>query len=508
MKLQRTKNATRNIIFGIIVQIYNLAVPFLLRTALVYYLGIEYLGLNSLFASVLQVLNLAELGVGSAMVFSMYKPIAMDDKETICRLMNLYKKYYRIIGSVILVVGIAITPAIPYIIEGDIPKDLNIYILYWLNLATTVMTYWLFAYKNSLLTAFQRIDITSKINLLVKTITYLVQFFILYSIKNYYAFIIAALATQIFNNVITAFVVSKMYPEYSAHGEVDTIEKKRINQRVKDLFTARIGGVITNSMDTIVISMFLGLTVLAIYQNYFYIVSSIIGFATIVYSACMAGIGNSIITETEEKNYKDFETMIFIVAWCVSICTCCLLNMFQPFMKMWMGQENMLKMSAVVCFCLYFIVYEFNAVLNLFKDAAGIWHQDRFRPLVVSLVNLLLNLATVQYWGIYGVLMSTVISMSVIGVPWIVNNLFNNLYNRNQKCDFVKKMVKYVFEIILISIISYLICDIVKVEGILGLVIRAIICLTMSNMIFVMCNIRTKEFDFAKQLVFRVLKRQ
>jgi O-antigen/teichoic acid export membrane protein len=182
--------------------------------------------------------------------------------------------------------------------------------------------------------------------------------------------------------------------------------------------------------------------------------------------------------------------------------------MFQPFMKMWMGQENMLKMSAVVCFCLYFIVYEFNAVLNLFKDAAGIWHQDRFRPLVVSLVNLLLNLATVQYWGIYGVLMSTVISMSVIGVPWIVNNLFNNLYNRNQKCDFVKKMVKYVFEIILISIISYLICDIVKVEGILGLVIRAIICLTMSNMIFVMCNIRTKEFDFAKQLVFRVLKRQ
>lgn len=129
MKLQRTKNATRNIVFGVILQIYNLAVPFLLRTALVYYLGMEYLGLNSLFSSVLQVLNLAELGVGSAMVFSMYKPIAMDDKKAICSLMNLYRKYYRIIGTVIMLVGVVITPIIPKIIEGDIPKELNIYII-------------------------------------------------------------------------------------------------------------------------------------------------------------------------------------------------------------------------------------------------------------------------------------------------------------------------------------------------------------------------------------------
>lgn len=506
MKLQRTKNATRNIVFGVILQIYNLAVPFLLRTALVYYLGMEYLGLNSLFSSVLQVLNLAELGVGSAMVFSMYKPIAMDDKKAICSLMNLYRKYYRIIGTVIMLVGVVITPIIPKIIEGDIPKELNIYILYWLNLATTVMTYWLFAYKNSLLIAFQRIDVTSKISIVIKTLTYLIQFAVLVFIKNYYAFIIVALATQILNNIVTAFIVSKMYPEYNAYGEVSKIEKNRINRRVKDLFTAKIGGVITNSVDTIVISMFLGLTILAIYQNYFYIVSSIIGFATIVYNACMAGIGNSIVTETEEKNYKDFQLMVFIVIWCVSICTCCFLNMFQPFMKIWMGEENMLNMSAVVCFCLYFVVYEINAVLNLFKDAAGIWHQDRFRPLVVSMVNLALNLITVKYWGIYGVLMSTVVSMAVIGIPWILNNLFDNLYDKGKKRLFIKTMGIYVVQIGVISMISYFVCGIVTIAGVGGLIIRAVVCIVVSNSIFIVCNMRKREFKYTKQLFRKVLK--
>ena len=130
MKIERTKNATKNIFFGWILKLYQIIVPFIMRTALIYFLGIEYLGLNSLFSSVLQVLNLVELGVGSAMVFSMYKPIAEDDNEKICALMRLYKIYYRIIGAVILIMGILLCPVIPYLIKSDLPSDMNIYILY------------------------------------------------------------------------------------------------------------------------------------------------------------------------------------------------------------------------------------------------------------------------------------------------------------------------------------------------------------------------------------------
>ena len=139
-KIERTKNASRNIVFGVILKAYQILVPFLMRTAMIYLMGVQYLGLNSLFTSILQVLNLAELGVGSAMVYSMYKPIAEDDDTTICALMKLYRTYYRVIGLVIAVVGCVLTPFIPHLIKSDVPAGLNIYILYLLNLGATVLS--------------------------------------------------------------------------------------------------------------------------------------------------------------------------------------------------------------------------------------------------------------------------------------------------------------------------------------------------------------------------------
>ena len=165
MKIERTKNAARNIVFGVVLKLYQIFIPFLMRTAMIYFMGVQYLGLNSLFTSILQVLNLAELVVGSAMVFSMYKPIVEDDSKTICALMHLYRTYYNVIGVIIAVVSIVVTPFIPHLIKSDLPPELNVYVLYLLNLAATVLSYWLFAYKNALFQAHQRNDITSKITL-------------------------------------------------------------------------------------------------------------------------------------------------------------------------------------------------------------------------------------------------------------------------------------------------------------------------------------------------------
>ena len=161
--------------FGVVAKIYNLLLPFVMRTLLIYTLGMAYTGLNSLFTSILSVLSLAELGVGSAMTFSMYKPIAEDDTATVCALMQLYKIYYRVIGLVILVAGTAITPALPFFIKKDVPADINIYILYAINLLTTVLSYWLFAYKNCILYAHQRNDIGDKIGLVINTVKYGLQ---------------------------------------------------------------------------------------------------------------------------------------------------------------------------------------------------------------------------------------------------------------------------------------------------------------------------------------------
>ena len=300
-KIERTRNATRNLIYGMILKIYQILLPFIMRTVIIYTLGVQYLGLNSLFTSVLSVLNLVELGVGSAMVYSMYKPIAEDDEQIICALMRLYKIYYYAIGLIIAIIGIILTPFIPKLISGDVPKDINIYILYLMNLGATVLSYWLFAYKNSILQAHQRTDIVSKVTLVTNTIQYGLQIIALCLFRNYYYFVIAMLAAQALTNVVTAIYADKLYPLFKPKGKLDQNEVKKINQRIKDLFTAKVGTVVVGSVDTVVISAFLGLTVLAVYQNYYYIMNSICGFITVIFASITAGIENSLVTETDKK---------------------------------------------------------------------------------------------------------------------------------------------------------------------------------------------------------------
>lgn len=505
MRIERTKNATKNMIFGTILKIYQIIVPFLMRTAIIYCLGVEYLGLNSLFTSILQVLNLAELGVGSAMVFSMYKPIAKDDTKTICALMKLYKIYYRVIGLVILILGIILCPFIPYLIKSDLPPDVNMYVLYLLNLGATVLSYWLFAYKNSLLGAHQRIDVSSKISLVINTLQYMVQFLVIFIFKNYYLYIITVLVFQIITNLVTAIIVDRMYPNYQPKGNLSKTEVKEINQRVKDLFTSKIGAIIVNSSDTIVISAFLGLTVLAVYQNYFYILSSVIGFIGVIFGSCTAGIGNSLIVETGEKNYRDLNKFTFIIMWISCVCTCAFLCLYQTFMTIWVGEELLLNFSAVICFCCYFYVYEINSLLNLYKDAAGIWHADRFRPLVTAVSNLFMNLILVNFIGIYGVLLSTVLSMLLVGMPWLLHNLFTEIFKVNPK-EYLVKLLKYTMTTILIASFTYFACHFVTDISIVSLIIRGIICFVVSNLFLYILYGNTQEMLETKELFMKILK--
>ena len=453
-------------------------------------------------------LNLAELGVGSAMVYSMYKPVAEHDNNTICALMGLYRKYYRIIGMVVLAAGCVIIPFVPHLIKSDVPEGINIYVLYVMNLLATVFTYWLYAYKNSILQAYQRNDIVSKVTIITDTIKYILQIFTIVFLKNYYMYVLVLILLQIASNIITAAVVTRMYPEYRCKGSLPKEEVAQINSRIRDLFTSKIGAVIVNSADTVVISAFLGLTVLAIYQNYFFIISSVIAFIAVVFNSCTAGIGNSIIVETKEKNYNDFKKFTFLIAWIAGFCTVCIVCLMQPFMNIWMnGNEKlMLGMSEVVCFCIYFFVYEIQQLLLTYKDAAGMWHEDKYRPLVTALTNLALNIIMVQFFGLYGVLLSTVISIIFIGMPWLFYNLFTVLFKRNA-AKYVIRVVYYTVITIVISIITYSVCSLVPFTGIAELIVKLIICIIVPNLLFFATLFKFEEFGQVKALVKGILKR-
>lgn len=506
MKINRTKNASRNILFGFILKVYQLIVPFIMRTAMIYLLGVQNLGLNSLFTSVLSVLNLAELGVGSAMVYSMYKPIAEDDDITICALMKLYRTYYRIIGLVIAVVGIALTPFIHKLIAGDVPAGLNIYVLYLMNLGATVLSYWLFAYKNSILQAHQRSDIVSKVTLVTNSIQYVLQLFVLWAFKNYYLYVIVLLGTQIVTNIVTAIVADKLYPQFKPAGQVKKEERQKINERIRDLFTSKIGSIIYDSADTIVISSFLGLATLAVYQNYFFIMNAINSFILVIFVACTAGIGNSIVVETKEKNFQDFKKFTFIITWIAGFCSVCLLCLYQPFMEAWVGKDLMLSFSAVVCFVVYFFVRQFNSLFNLYKDASGMWHEDRFRPLVSAITNLVLNLILVQFIGIYGILLSTVIAILAIGMPWLLHNLFTVIFERKDLLQYLKILLSYCIVVFLSCVITYLICAQISMGLTATLLVRGMICIVVPNIIYFIAFRNSDEYHQSLQLADKMTK--
>ena len=453
MKLDRTKNATRNIVFDGVLEMMNMLFPFAIRSVMLHYLGTEYLGLNGLFKSLLMFLNLAELGVGSAMVFSMYKPIAEDDTFTICALLRLYRTLYRIIGLAIAAVGLLLMPVLRNLIKGDLPAGMNLYILYLMNLGNTVMTYWLFAYKSSLLQAHQRRDVISKVSLAVRLTEYVLKILILVYTRNYYLYLSVQLLCQLAVNLLTAVCATKMYPRYVPEGKLSKEKTLDVFRRVRDLFTSKLSATVFDAADTLVISAFMGLTALALYQNYYFIITALRMMLIVVLNACMAGVGNKLVMESKEANYRDLEKISLLFLWVLGVSSSMLLCMYQPFIRVWMGEDNMLAVGLVFCFVVYYYSMGANKLINMFKDAAGIWRVDRWRPLTAALVNLGLNLATVQWLGLYGVLLSSVFSIVFIQIPWLFRNLFREVFPR-------QRMGKYILLFCSVTTVSLISCGV------------------------------------------------
>lgn len=453
MKLDRTKNATRNIVFDGALEMMNMLFPFAIRSVMLHYLGTEYLGLNGLFKSLLMFLNLAELGVGSAMVFSMYKPIAEDDTFTICALLRLYRTLYRIIGLAIAAVGLLLMPVLRNLIKGDLPAGMNLYILYLMNLGNTVMTYWLFAYKSSLLQAHQRRDVISKVSLAIRLTEYVLKMLILIYTRNYYLYLSVQLLCQLAVNLLTAVCATKMYPRYVPEGKLSKEKTLDVFRRVRDLFTSKLSATVFDAADTLVISAFMGLTALALYQNYYFIITALRMMLIVVLNACMAGVGNKLVMESKEANYRDLEKISLLFLWVLGVSSSMLLCMYQPFIRVWMGEDNMLAVGLVFCFVVYYYSMGANKLINMFKDAAGIWRVDRWRPLTAALVNLGLNLATVRWLGLYGVLLSSVFSIVFIQIPWLFRNLFREVFPR-------QRMGKYILLFCSVTTVSLISCGV------------------------------------------------
>lgn len=504
--MSRIQNSLRNIMFGAVNRIVSILFPFIVRTIFIRFLGEEYLGLNSLYSSILQVLNLADLGFASAIVASMYKPIAEGNTDKVCALMNLYRKLYKMIGSIILIIGLFLTPFIDRLISGESPSDVNIYLLWLLYLCNTVVSYLFFAYKVSLINAHQRNDITEKIGTACKIIISILQVVIVAAFKNMYLYVLLTVINSVIYNLWCSVECDKRYPQYKCRGELDKNTKQKITKNVVALAIQKIGNTLSVSLDSIVISAFLGLTTVAIYGNYYYIVSAIATFVNLIYSSVTASIGNSIATETPEKNLSDFRKFFFLNTWIIGWCCVCFVCLFQDFMIVWMGEKLLFGMSIVVMLVMRFYFEQIRKVVLTYKDAAGMWWADKWKPLVGCLVNLILNIILVKSIGVAGVMLSTIISYTLIELPWETKVLFKIYFKQSPK-NYYFDMVTISVSMLIAGVATYYVCSFINLGHIANIITKLIVCIIAPNILFMILNIRNKNYYVAVRFVKGIIGR-
>lgn len=498
VKFSRTQNTVRNVVAGFVNKIVTLLLPFILRTVLIKKIGIEYAGLNGLFSSILQVLNLSELGFGQAVVYSMYKPIAENDGETICALLAFYRRAYLVVGCAILVVGAFLMPFLPKLIRGEIPSDVNLYSLYAIFLLDAAISYLMFGYRRSLLEAHQRQDVLSNILTLTTGAMNICQIIILCAARNYYFYILLMPIFTVANNILVAISTTKMFREFTVRGKISGEKRKEIKKNVAGLAIGKICGVSRNSLDSIFISAFLGLQLTAIYSNYFLVMSAVIGVLSIFTSSIVAGVGNSIQIETQEKNYVDMRKINFLYMWISTWCASCLLCLYQPFMRLWIGKDALLDFSSVCLLTLYFFVLKMGDIRSVYAEASGIWWEQRWRAVIEAAANLVLNFVLVQILGINGIIIATLVSLFTVNFLGGTQIVFKCYFKNGKTVEYILIQMKNLLVAVVTSGVAFFFCRILSrtfaMNSLMELCANFAVCLIIANAFFMVANCRSVDF--------------
>lgn len=500
----RIENSKRNMLFSLISTLFTTILTFANRTIFIYTLGLNYLGLNGLFTNVLSFLAIAELGIGNAISFSLYKPLATKDDKKIASYINLFRISYKIIGIVITIIGLCLVPFLDIFVNLDPSVSINYTVIYLLFLLNTVLPYYFFSYKSSLLYADQKAYVVSKAELLCNTITIVVQFFVLLIFGNYYLYLLVAILMVTFKNFILAHKVDKLYPVVRDKKlmELTKDEKKNLARNVYSLSLTKISGVIYSSTDNIIISTFINTVTVGLYSNYTMIVNVLKSFIASLFNALTASVGNLNAENNQEYLYVVFLRLNFINFWIYGYLFICLNNLINIFITVWVGKDVLFSSSVVMLISLMFLIPGLNNVINIYKDACGLYWQTKYRALATAIVNLVVSVVLVQYIGIEGVFWGTIIAyLTTIYVkdPLVVY----------KEC-FKKSVASYygkLFARIIMLLVLNMICGIIVeclsryLSGILLFFIAGIVLTFLINIFFVIIFHKTSEFKYFFEVI-------
>lgn len=493
-KAGRTANVKRNILYGFLQFIVSHILPFIVRTILIYRFGVEYLGLNSLFTSVLSVLSLMDLGFGTAVVYSMYKPVAEDDKDQICAYLTCYRKIYHWVGTAILAAGLLLMPFLKYFIKDpSLPGNLNLYICYLIFLCNAVISYLLFGYLTAVPMAYQRRDILSRVNMGVSFLDCVVRSAILLLSGNFYLFLMAMPVLTIVHNLLNAHVIRKKYPDIRCRGDISLEQKRNLKTKVYGILINKLTNVSRNGIDSLCISAFIGLAMTGLYNNYYFIMSSVLSCGIMVCQSMLASIGNSIAVESREKNYSDMRMFDFLFMALVAWASICMLCLYQPFISIWVGDKMMLGMPMVIGFCAYFYIMESGAIQWLYHQGAGLWYECRYIMIGEAIENIVLNIVLCRLLGVFGIVLATAISVFFTNFILCPRVVFKYYFRNGRLKEYWTDHACYTFTMLLTAAASWFVCNIVfpmsmtqtgSISGFACLGGRLAICSVLSAAVF------------------------
>lgn len=504
----RTKKSIINAIIATLASAVGMVLGFVTQKVFLECLGLEYSGANGLFTNIMSMLCIVELGIGSAIVYNLYKPIAENDKEKIISLMYFYRKCYRILAAVIFGLGLILLPFVPFFVgENSIPESM--YLLYFLALIDTVFSY-LLSYKRSILMANQENYIVNLVHMGYLIVMNLFEVGLLYLTKNYILYLVSRIIFRIAENLVITLIANKKYP-YINSKNYEKLSKEvqtDIFTKVKGLFFHKIGGFIVGSTSYIVISTIRGLKDAGIYNNYYLIFNSISTLLSQIFYSIVSSVGNLLVNEDEEKSYVVYEKLTLFNFWIYALCSVGLFAVLQPFITWWIGDKYLLPIYAVIWLAIYFYVQGMRKTINLFKEAAGIFYEDRRIPILESIINLVCAIICVNFFGIAGVFMAGVVSSLLLFLYSYPKYVYTKLFKKKYM-DFIFEQLKLFVIMIVMLGATYGLISLVSVGNpLLQFFVNGIIVLIVVNLIFWILFRKTDEYNYFKWLLSSFLRRE
>jgi len=501
-KESRLGLSIKNMYVVVIGQILTILLNFISRTVIIKVLGINYIGVNGLFTNILSVLSLAELGMGTAIIYSLYKPIADKDEQSIVAYMRFYAKAYRIIGFIVFLIGISLIPFLGLIIQ-DRPDIDHLYLIYILYVLNSSLTYF-FSYKRTLLVADQKQFIISIIEKGFFLLQIIIQIIVLLIIHNFIVYLLIQVIIGLTTNIVISFRVDKTYHFLKTNKTAKLVpeDRRKLFKNISAMFMHNIGSVIVLGTDNILISAFIGIYWVGIYANYIMITGMVKTILGLMFTAATPSIGNLNHTESVEKKHEVFRAIYFLNFWLFGFSTVCLWVLLKPFIVLWIGSEFLLANNIVAIIILNFYIMGMRASVMVFRNTMGLFWNDRYKPLLESIINIVASIILMHYFGLIGILIGTFIS-TITTSFWIEPYyLYKIGFNNRKLREYFFLYIRYSFVVLITVLVVEKITILVVGGAVISLLLKGIICLVLVNLSFFLFFHRSKEF----KVVYNIIK--